>query len=63
MRGVPDPQEVAFICPFCGGEARAQAGEREAVVLHTMPMCSQFERLQADEYIHAVRVRYQASHQ
>ncbi len=47
-----------FRCPFCGAYAYAESpapGEPgEPHVLHALPICKQFERLDAIEYMRAV---------
>lgn len=41
-----------FKCPFCGKDAQAgYTAEDEAVVIHALPMCAEFERLDPLEYV------------
>lgn len=46
--------EVEFKCPFCGRTVAASS--KEGAVLHAVPMCEKFEKLEPDEYMHQVNV-------
>lgn len=46
-------ERVAFECPFCQGRA---AVVEPAGVMHTMPPCATFVKLEPLDYLHAVNV-------
>lgn len=49
-------------CPFCGGRFTAgYLGDGQGAVLHTLPLCSAYERLEIDEYLHAVNEFFRAT--
>jgi hypothetical protein len=43
--------EIEFICPFCN---RYAAVVRPAGVVHSLPMCREFDVMEVNEYLHAV---------
>lgn len=48
---------VEFPCPFCGKQAGATKGM--AAVIHAMPYCPDFDRLDALAFITAARMAVQ----
>lgn len=52
--------DIRFICPFCKLDAAyGEMGEdNHPLVLHALPMCTEFEKLSPDEYVRRVRIRY-----
>ena len=49
---------IDFDCPFCGEPVRAGSNpDGEGAVLHRMPMCEQFDKLDPFEFLQAVRSR------
>lgn len=48
----------AFVCPFCGSEALAgTTTEGTDTVMHLLPTCPTYERLEPLEYLEAVNRR------
>lgn len=45
--------EISINCPFCDGRVAADLTQ----VLHTMPICSEYEAMEPVEFITAVRKR------
>lgn len=45
--------DIKLVCPFCRGVVMADASEGK--VMHTMPACSEFEALEPDDFLVAVR--------
>lgn len=43
---------MQFNCPFCDGQA--VVGEEAMAVIHSLPPCDQWIRLDALDYLHAV---------
>lgn len=50
---IPDGAEsvIEFVCPFCG---RYAAVVEPPGVVHALPICAVFERMEVNEYLHAV---------
>lgn len=46
--------DVDFPCPFCTGTVSASV--KACAVMHTMPICVTFDRLQPEEFMHACNV-------
>lgn len=51
---------VKFTCPFCGcdvsaGEVTNQNGESEPAVLHALPPCEKYLKLEPDEFLSECR--------
>jgi len=55
MANGPVLQETSFKCPFCGRDVVAQVLEKHDQVLHSMPMCELFEKLDPLDYLIAAR--------
>jgi hypothetical protein len=50
--------QIRIECPFCNGVADAgEDSDGLPGVVHTLPTCTQFEQLEPDEYLRAVRLR------
>lgn len=53
--------KVEFKCPFCESHAAiGEDAEGNGGVLHTVPYCAEFERMNALEYAQSVRYRFSA---
>lgn len=48
-------EAVEFECPFC--QRTVFASEKPAALIHTHPMCSQFETMKPEEYVAEVSRR------
>lgn len=51
--------EVGGVCPFC--QRKFSAGHDDdgnPGLIHTLPTCKQFDELEPDEYLRAVRLKY-----
>lgn len=52
--------DLEILCPFCGGTVRAGHSEdSEFAVLHTIPMCSTFEKHDPVEFLTQCRLELQ----
>jgi hypothetical protein len=55
---------VRFVCPFCklngsaGEVAHPGTPSRVPYVMHDVPECEKFQKLEPDEYLRAVREHY-----
>lgn len=49
--------EIEVKCPFCGG--KVAAGSKPAILVHSLPPCDRFNELDADEFLHQVRLKYE----
>lgn len=49
---------LEFACPFCTQIVRVSTGENggRAGVMHVMPSCETFDRMEPGEFVHAARV-------
>jgi hypothetical protein len=50
--------EVRVKCPFCSGEYHAGM-KPDCFVIHSMPTCAEFSRMEALEFLQAARKRLQ----
>lgn len=51
-KGLHITDGLNFICPFC--KAKCTVSREKVCVLHEMPMCETYERLEPDEFLAAV---------
>lgn len=53
---------VQFICPFCNKSASTGKDDQNIpYVLHEVPQCVKFEKLEPDKYLRTVREFYQGN--
>lgn len=51
-----DTKVVLTNCPFCDGAVLCSASPEKAHVGHTLPMCREFDTLEPDEFVRAMRI-------
>lgn len=52
--GLVLPEGQKFDCPFCAGKCEAVTTMQVAGVLHSLPPCDTFEKLEPDEFLRQV---------